>query len=121
MIKNLKTDRKYVIDNYDLIYVISLPSGAFLPNTPQKASILYVKNKNTNKTDTIKFLDIKSDGFTLDNYRKPLKENDLENIYDENKFNTLNTKDIRNNNYQLIYSLYSEKSIVSKNTKNGKG
>lgn len=115
--KKFKNDRKYLIDTYDLVSVISLPSGSFLPNTPQKASILYIKNKNIrNVCKKIKFLDIRSDGFTLDNYRKPLGKNDLENIFDSEKFNILNIEDIRNNNYQLVYSLYGKKGIFSNNT-----
>jgi type I restriction enzyme M protein len=42
-------EREFLIEKYHLHTVISLPSGVFLPYTPQKASILYVKQKPKGK------------------------------------------------------------------------
>lgn len=107
-------DREWLVEKFDLQTVVSLPSGVFLPYTPQKASILYIKIKDkTIKKDKILFFDIKSDGYTLDNYRKPVSRNDLDNLLDGANFDILKIEELRKKKYELLKSLYTVSGIPS--------
>lgn len=107
-----KTERKYLLDKYDLHTIVSLPAGAFLPNTIQKTDILYVKNRTQEKKDKIWIFNVQSDGFTLDNYRKPVKTNDLDNLLDGINFESLSLNKI-SSNYELVKTMYDKKGILS--------
>ncbi|MFA5358572.1 MAG: N-6 DNA methylase [Patescibacteria group bacterium] len=107
-------DREWLVEKFDLQTVVSLPSGVFLPYTPQKASILHVKIKDkSEKKEKIWFFDVKSDGYTLDNYRKPTKKNDLDNLLDGIHFDVLEIAEIRKKKYELLKSLYTANGIPS--------
>lgn len=115
--KVYKREREYLVNRYSLQTVISLPSGVFLPYTPQKASILYVKLKQANQK-TIKYFTVHSDGYTLNNYRKRLSGiNDLDRLLDGIEFDLLSIKDIAKNNYELIKGIYTSAGFTFKNTK----
>ena len=112
-----RKERKFLVEKYDLHTVISLPSGVFLPYTPQKASILYVKQRaKGKKKERIWFFEVKSDGFTLDNYRKPLANNDLDTLLDGMQdnvhFDMLDIEQIRKRKYELVRSLYVKGGIA---------
>lgn len=124
---NLKDVRKFLIDNAVLKTVVSLPRGVFLPYTGVKTNILYFTDCHTKKTENkIWYFDVKNDGFTLDNHRKRIKDNDLKKIdyvdflkKQENEnileigFQEINLKVLENNSYNLVGNFYL-KDIVSK-------
>lgn len=111
--KTYAKEREYIVEKYDLRTVVSLPAGVFLPYTPQKTNILYVKNK-TAKKEKIWFFDVKNDGFTLDNYRrKVIGETDLDRLLDGIDFDTLSIKEIKNHQYQLVKTIYQRKGFIS--------
>lgn len=70
-----KKTREYLMRNYNLQAVISLPPGIFLPYTNAKTDIL-IFEKST-KTHKVWFFDLKADGFELSLTRKPIAENDI--------------------------------------------
>lgn len=108
-----KKEREFLIKNFDLHTIISLPDGVFLPYTSQKTNILYIKIRNENK-EKIWFFDVKNDGFTLDNYRKPIKgENDLDKLLDCLEFSYLDIERIKNKDYQLVRNIYDKKGLIS--------
>lgn len=75
--KVYKKVREIILKDCDLEAVISLPSGVFNPYTAVKTSILLFTKKEFNSqkfhTKKIWFYGMESDGYTLDNSRKKVK------------------------------------------------
>jgi type I restriction enzyme M protein len=69
--------RKLVEDNR-LDGVISMPSGVFKPYAGVSTAILFFTRGA--KTDKIWFYDMSADGFSLDDKRMPVSDNDIPNI-----------------------------------------
>lgn len=67
--------RKLLLDNNQLEAVISLPSGVFKPYAGVSTGILVFTKGG--RTDNVFFYDIEADGFSLDDKREPVAENDL--------------------------------------------
>ncbi len=109
-----RKEREFIIRDFDLHTIVSLPDGVFLPYTPQKTNILYIKVKNKKK-NKIWYFEVKNDGFTLDNYRRPLKgDNDLDKLLDGIEFSFLEVDKIKNKGFQLVKSIYEERGLRSK-------
>ena len=56
--------------------MISLPPGVFKPYAAVSTAILFFTKTNSGGTETVWFYDMKSDGFSLDDNRKPLLDKD---------------------------------------------
>lgn len=67
--------RKLLVDNNQLEAVISLPSGVFKPYAGVSTGILVFTKGG--RTDNVFFYDIQADGFSLDDKRERVTENDL--------------------------------------------
>jgi type I restriction enzyme M protein len=67
--------RKYLLDANQLEAVISLPSGVFRPYAGVSTGILLFTKGG--RTDDVFFCDVRADGFSLDDKRNPVGENDL--------------------------------------------
>ncbi|MGK3982509.1 class I SAM-dependent DNA methyltransferase [Sorangium sp. So ce136] len=67
--------RQMLVDENQLEAVISLPSGVFKPYAGVSTAILVFTRGG--KTDHIFFYDVEADGFSLDDKRDPVKDNDL--------------------------------------------
>lgn len=95
--KAYKKTREILLKDCDLEAVISMPSGVFNPYTAVKTSILIFTKKefNSKKFNTKKvwFYGMESDGYTLDNSRKKIKDEFPLPIV----INEYGTKDKRNN------------------------
>ena len=76
--------RKQLID-LALVGVISLPAGIFQPYSGVKTSILILDKKLSKINDSIFFVEINNDGFSLGTQRKPIDENDIPNTIDKIK------------------------------------
>jgi len=72
-----KTLRKMLIDDNQLEAVISLPSGVFKPYAGVSTAVLVFTKGG--RTDHIFFYDVQADGFSLDDKRQEIEENDLPN------------------------------------------
>ncbi len=72
--------RKELIDNQKLVAVISMPSGIFKPYAGVSTAVLVFIKTNAGGTDRVWFYDMKADGFSLDDKRAPIKENDIPDI-----------------------------------------
>jgi type I restriction enzyme M protein len=67
--------RKHLIEENQLEAVISLPSGVFKPYAGVSTGIvLFTKG---GRTDNVFFFDVRADGFSLDDKREHIGENDL--------------------------------------------
>ena len=69
--------RKFLVFNDYLYGIITLPSGVFKPYASVKTNILLIDRRIAKKTDSILFLDVNNDGYSLSDTRQPINENDL--------------------------------------------
>jgi type I restriction enzyme M protein len=70
--------RRLLIEDNQLEAVVKLPAGVFKPYAGVSTAILlFVKG---GKTTHVWFYDVQADGFSLDDKRDPVKENDLPDI-----------------------------------------
>lgn len=116
-----KQIRKAIIEDNRLEAVISMPSGVFKPYAGVSTGILIFTKTGHGGTDKVWFYDMKADGYSLDDKRSPIKENDIPDIIE--RFNHLDKeanrkrteqsflvdkKEIVNNNYDLSINKYKE-------------
>ncbi len=116
-----KSIRKEIIDNQRLQAVISMPSGVFKPYAGVSTAILIFTKTNAGGTDKVWFYDMKADGFSLDDKRAVVAENDIPDII--KRFHNLDAEEsrtrkeqsflvpveeIRANDYDLSINKYKE-------------
>ncbi len=75
-----KAIRKEIIENNRLEAVVSMPSGVFKPYAGVSTAILIFTKTGHGGTDKVWFYDMKNDGFSLDDKRTPIAENDIPDI-----------------------------------------
>lgn len=73
--------RKKIIEEAQLEGVISMPSGVFKPYAGVSTAILIFTKGG--ETDKVWFYDMDNDGFSLDDKRNLIKENDIPNIVEK--------------------------------------
>lgn len=116
-----KSIRKEIIDNQRLQAVISMPSGVFKPYAGVSTAILIFTKTNAGGTDKVWFYDMKADGFSLDDKRAVVAENDIPDIIkrfhdldaEENRTRKdqsflVPVEEIRANDYDLSINKYKE-------------
>ena len=119
-----KQIRKEILENNKLDAVISMPSGVFKPYAGVSTAILvFTKTGSVGSggTDKVWFYDMKADGFSLDDKRQEVKENDIPDIIE--RFNHLESEverkrteqsffvpleEIVSNDYDLSINKYKE-------------
>ena len=116
-----KQIRKAIIEDNRLEAVISMPSGVFKPYAGVSTGILIFTKTGNGGTDKVWFYDMKSDGYSLDDKRSPVQENDIPDIIE--RFNHLDKevdrkrteqsflvdkKEIVDNDYDLSINKYKE-------------
>lgn len=75
-----KAIRKELIEKNNLQAVISMPSGVFKPYAGVSTGILIFTKTNHGGTDNVWFYDMQADGYSLDDKRTEVKENDIPDI-----------------------------------------
>ncbi len=116
-----KSLRKELIEKHKFEAVISMPSGVFKPYAGVSTAIIIFTKTNTGGTDKVWFYNMEADGFSLDDKRTPIEENDIEDII--NRFHNLkdeetrtrleksflvNKQEIVDNDYDLSINKYLE-------------
>ncbi|MBB5185679.1 type I restriction enzyme M protein [Faecalicoccus acidiformans] len=116
-----KQIRKAIIEDNRLEAVISMPSGVFKPYAGVSTGILIFTKTGHGGTDKVWFYDMKADGYSLDDKRSPINENDIPDIIE--RFNHLDKeverkrteqsflvdkKEIVDNDYDLSINKYKE-------------
>lgn len=116
-----KAIRQAIVDDNRLEAVISMPSGVFKPYAGVSTGILIFTKTGHGGTDKVWFYDMKADGFSLDDKRAPVKENDIPDIL--KRFKNLDKevdrkrteqsflvdkKEIIDNDYDLSINKYKE-------------
>ncbi len=89
-----KAIRKEIIEKNKLEAVISMPSGVFKPYAGVSTAIMIFTKTGDGGTDKVWFYDMTADGFSLDDQRQPVKENDIPDII--KRFNNRNTEEEQN-------------------------
>lgn len=79
--------RKELVENQKLQAVISMPSGVFKPYAGVSTAVLLFTKTNSAATDDVWFYDMKADGFSLDDKRQAIKDNDIPDIV--SRFNNI--------------------------------
>ena len=75
-----KAIRKELVDGNRLEAVISMPSGVFKPYAGVSTAILIFTKTGHGGTDKVWFYDMKADGFSLDDKRSPVANNDIPDL-----------------------------------------
>ena len=75
-----KAIRKELVDGNRLEAVISMPSGVFRPYAGVSTAILIFTKTGHGGTDRVWFYDMKADGFSLDDKRSPVADNDIPDL-----------------------------------------
>ena len=75
-----KAIRKEIIENNRLEAIVSMPSGVFKPYAGVSTAIMVFTKTGHGGTDKVWFYDMKADGFSLDDKRTEIKENDIPDI-----------------------------------------
>ena len=86
-----KAIRKEIIENHKLVAIISMPSGVFKPYAGVSTAIMIFTKTGDGGTDKVWFYDMTADGFSLDDQRQPVKENDIPDII--KRFDNRNSKE----------------------------
>lgn len=114
-----KQARKMLLDECELQGVISMPSGVFKPYAGVSTAILiFVKGGETEK---VWFYDMQADGYSLDDKRGKIENNDLPDIVEKwnnrknitennrkSKFFWVDKKEIEENDFDLSLNRYKE-------------
>ena len=85
-----KAIRKELIENNRLEAVISMPSGVFKPYAGVSTAVLIFTKTGYSGTDNVWFYDMEADGFSLDDKRSAIQENDIPDII--SRFKNLNNE-----------------------------
>jgi len=116
-----KSLRKELVDKQRLQAVISMPSGVFKPYAGVSTAILVFTKTDAGGTDKVWFYDMKADGFSLDDKRNPIADNDIPDVIA--RFRNLEAEadrtrkeqsflvpveEIRDNDYDLSINKYKE-------------
>lgn len=75
-----KAIRKELVENHQLKAVISMPSGVFKPYAGVSTAVLVFVKTDKGGTENVWFYDMRADGFSLDDKRNEVHENDIPDI-----------------------------------------
>ena len=75
-----KAIRKELVENHQLRAVISMPSGVFKPYAGVSTAVLVFTKTGAGGTENVWFYDMKADGFSLDDKRSEIADNDIPDI-----------------------------------------
>ena len=75
-----KAIRKELVDGNRLEAVVSMPSGVFKPYAGVSTAVIIFTKTGHGGTDNVWFYDMTADGFSLDDKRIEVKENDIPDI-----------------------------------------
>jgi len=75
-----KSLRQEIVDNHQLHAVVSMPSGVFKPYAGVSTAVMIFSKTGAGGTDQVWFYDMKADGYSLDDKRQPVEDNDIPDI-----------------------------------------
>jgi type I restriction enzyme M protein len=75
-----KEIRRILVEDHQLNAVISMPGGVFKPYAGVSTAVIIFTKTNSGGTDTVWFYDMQADGYSLDDKRAPVDQNDIPDI-----------------------------------------
>ena len=121
-----KAIRQELVEFNRLEAVISMPSGVFKPYAGVSTAILIFTKTGHGGTDNVWFYDMKADGFSLDDKRSPIDQNDIPDIIarfhnlaaEEGRERTeqsffVTKQEIADNDYDLSINKYKKVEYVA--------
>ena len=96
-----KSIRKELVENHQLRAVISMPSGVFKPYAGVSTAVLVFTKTGAGGTENVWFYDMKADGFSLDDKRSEISENDIPDIIE--RFHNLDKEASRQRTEQSFF------------------
>ena len=113
--------RKELVDNQRLQAVVSMPSGVFQPYSGVSTAILVFTKTDAGGTDKVWFYDMQNDGFSLDQKRLKIDDDDCPDVVKryhnlaaeesrtrKDKSFLVPVEEIRTNDYVLSINKYKE-------------
>jgi len=104
--------RKRLLEENTLQAVVSLPAGAFRPYTGSSCAVLVLRQGGT--TRDVWMYDVKADGYSLDDKRQPVVDNDLPDLLKAwpgrdttDRSFTVSAKEVSDNGYDLSVDTYA--------------
>jgi len=98
-----KAIRKEIVENQRLEAVISMPSGVFKPYAGVSTGILIFTKTGHGGTDDVWFYDMTAGGFSLDDKRTEIKDNDIPDII--SRFKNLEAEKDRKRTRQVLHGI----------------
>ena len=121
-----KSIRKELVERHQLRAVISMPSGVFKPYAGVSTAVLVFTKTGAGGTDQVWFYDMKADGYSLDDKRSEISNNDIPDIIDRFHHLELETErerteqsffvpkqEIVDNGYDLSINKYKKTEYVA--------
>ncbi len=121
-----KAIREELVENHQLRAVISMPSGVFKPYAGVSTAVLVFTKTGAGGTDKVWFYDMKADGYSLDDKRTEVSDNDIPDIIArfqnlEEEANRERTEqsffvpkeEIKENGYDLSINKYKKTEYVA--------
>jgi type I restriction enzyme M protein len=113
--------RRKIIEENKLDAIVSMPSGVFKPYAGVSTAIIIFTKTNSGGTDKVWFYDMTADGYSLDDKRNPITDNDIPDILkrwkhlkaEEKRSRTdqsffVSLEEIEKNNFDLSINRYKE-------------
>ncbi len=112
--------RKILVEEHKLEAIISMPSGVFKPYAGVSTAVVIFTKTGVGGTDYVWFYDLQADGFSLDDKRQPVEDNDIPDLLQQwkqrnpqeqtrtNKAFFVASEDIKENSYDLSIEIYKE-------------
>ncbi len=123
-----KALRENLVEKQKLQAIISMPSGIFQPYSGVSTAVLIFTKTNYGGTDNVWFYDMTADGYSLDQRRVPVGENDIPDIvrrfhHPEDEYLRNRTdasfmvpvEEIRRNGYDLSMKKYKKLEKIEVN------
>ncbi|MGB3755363.1 MAG: N-6 DNA methylase [Rivularia sp. (in: cyanobacteria)] len=112
--------RKILVEEHKLEAIISMPSGVFKPYAGVSTAVVIFTKTGVGGTDYVWFYDLQADGFSLDDKRQPVEDNDIPDLLQQwkernpqeqtrtNKAFFVAKEEIKENSYDLSIHRYKE-------------
>ena len=120
-----KAIREELVERHQLQAVISMPSGVFKPYAGVSTAVLVFTKTGAGGTDKVWFYDMAADGFSLDDKRSEVSDNDIPDIIsrfhnleeEEKRERTdqsffVGKEEIKENDYDLSINKYKKTEYV---------
>ena len=108
--------RKLLLEKCQLEAIVYLPSGIFKPYSGVSTAVLFFTKGG--KTDKVWLYDMEHDGYSLDDKRAPVEENDIPDVLAKfpkreksKKSLSITIDDIKENDYNLNVRRYIDNSV----------